>query len=210
MRVRENSQTTHFRRCTGENVPARDHPCRAGDDGIRPAGRGALPQSRLAARQAHSLPVLAQLRAWLDKTRPQVVPSLALGKALAYLDKYWSKLTRYVERGDLPIDNNRCENAIRPFVVGRKNWLFSNTPAGAHASALIYSLVETAKANGREPYTWLRTVLRELPRASTVEDYEALLPWNLDLETLAVQAIDAASMRPHRCERNRVPSLFAV
>ena len=150
---------------------------------------------RLAARQAHSLPVLVQLRAWLDKTRPQVVPSLALGKALAYLDKYWSKLTRYVERGDLPIDNNRCENAIRPFVVGRKNWLFSNTPAGAHASALIYSLVETAKANGREPYTWLRTVLRELPRASTVEDYEALLPWNLDLETLAVQAIDAASMR---------------
>lgn len=132
-----------------------------------------------------------RLRAWLDKTRPQVVPSLAL----AYLDKYWSILTRYVERGDLPIDNNRCENAIRPFVVGRKNWLFSNTPAGAHASALIYSLVETAKANGREPYTWLRTVLRELPRASTVEDDEALLPWNLDLETLAVQAIDAASMR---------------
>ncbi len=65
----------------------------------------------------------------------------------------------------------------------------------AHASALIYSLVETAKANGREPYTWLRTVLRELPRARTVQDYEALLPWNLALETLAVQAIDAASLR---------------
>lgn len=150
---------------------------------------------RLAARQAHSLPVLAELRSWLDKTRPQVVPGLALGRALAYLDRYWNKLTRYTERGDLPIDNNRCENAIRPFVVGRKNWLFSSTPAGAHASALIYSLVETAKANGREPYTWLRTVLRELPRARTVQDYEALLPWNLALETLAVQAIDAASLR---------------
>ncbi len=157
--------------------------------------QSATDAQRLAARQAHSLPVLAELRSWLDKTRPQVVPGLALGRALAYLDRYWNKLTRYTERGDLPIDNNRCENAIRPFVVGRKSWLFSNTPAGAHASALIYSLVETAKANGREPYTWLRTVLRELPRARTVQDYEALLPWNLALETLAVQAIDATSLR---------------
>ncbi|WJJ95080.1 transposase domain-containing protein [Neopusillimonas aromaticivorans] len=104
--------------------------------------------------------------------------------------KYWSKLTRYVERGDLPIDNNRCENAIRPFVVGRKAWLFSESPAGAQASALIYSLVETAKANGREPYTWLRKVLRELPHAKTADEYEALLPWNLDLETLAVEAVE--------------------
>lgn len=100
------------------------------------------------------------------------------------------KLTRYVERGDLPIDNNRCENAIRPFVVGRKAWLFSESPAGAQASALIYSLVETAKANGREPYTWLRKVLRELPHAKTADEYEALLPWNLDLETLAVEAVE--------------------
>lgn len=150
---------------------------------------------RHAARQAHSLPVLSALRTWLDKTRPQVVPGLKLGKALAYLDKYWDKLTRYTERGDLPIDNNRCENAIRPFVVGRKNWLFSSTPAGAHASALIYSLVQTAKANGCEPYTWLRKVLRELPMASTVDEYEALLPWNLDLETLAAEAIDVTLMR---------------
>lgn len=66
---------------------------------------------------------------------------------------YWSMLTRYTERGDLPIDNNRCENAIRPFVIGRRAWLFSDTPAGANASAVIYSLVETAKANGLEPYT---------------------------------------------------------
>ena len=75
-----------------------------------------------------------------------------------HLYRYWSRLVRYVERGDLPIDNNRVENAIRPFVVGRKNWLFSDTPAGAHASAVVYSLIETAKANGREPYAWLRHV----------------------------------------------------
>ena len=92
---------------------------------------------------------------------------------------YWGKLVRYTERGDLPIDNNRCENAIRPFVIGRKAWLFSDTPAGAHASAIIYSLLQTAKANGQEPYAWLRRVMRDLPAAKTVEEMEALLPWNL-------------------------------
>jgi len=100
------------------------------------------------------------------------------------MHKYWPRLTRYTERGDLPIDNNRCENAIRPFVVGRKAWLFSDTPAGAHASAVIYSLVQTAKANGLEPYAWLRRVLLDLPAAKTVEDVEALLPWNLNSRDL--------------------------
>ncbi|OWK37008.1 Transposase IS66 family protein [Pseudomonas oleovorans subsp. oleovorans] len=85
---------------------------------------------------------------------------------------------RYIEGGHLPIDNNRAENAIRPFVIGRKNWLFSDTPKGATASAQIYSLIETAKANGREPYAWLRHILERLPAASRVEGYEALLPWS--------------------------------
>jgi len=79
-----------------------------------------------------------------------------------------------------------AENAIRPFVVGRKGWLFSDTQAGARASALIYSLVETAKANGLEPYLWLRNVLQALPTATTVEDFEALLPWNQRPEDLLV------------------------
>ena len=94
-------------------------------------------------------------------------------------------LTRYTERGDLPIDNNRCENAIRPFVIRRKAWLFSDTPAGANASAIIYSLLQTAKANGQEPYAWLRSVLHDLPAAKTVEEVEALLPWNLHTLDLA-------------------------
>ena len=101
-----------------------------------------------------------------------------LAHAPHYMDSYWPKLVRYVERGDLPIDNNRAENAIRLFVVGRKNWLFSNTQAGAHASAVLYSLLETAKANGREPYLWLRHVLERLPVARTADDFDALLPWN--------------------------------
>ena len=125
----------------------------------------------------------------MDKTLPTVTPKSALGKALAYMAKYWDRLTRYAERGDLPIDNNRCENAIRPFVVGRKAWLFSDTPAGAHASAVIYSLVETAKANGLEPYTWLRRVMRSLPLAKTVDEVEALLPWNLHTHDLASETV---------------------
>ena len=85
------------------------------------------------------------------------------------------------------LHNNRCENSIRPFVIGRKAWLFSDTPAGAHASAVIYSLVQTAKANGLEPYAWLRRVIRELPAAKTVEEVEALLPWNLRIPDLSGQ-----------------------
>ena len=134
---------------------------------------------RFLARQLHSLPALEALHVWLEKTLPEVTPKSALGTALAYLQKYWTRLVRYTERGDLPIDNNRCENAIRPFVVGRKAWLFSDTPAGATASAVIYSLVQTAKANGLEPYAWLRRVMRDLPKAKTVDEVEALLPWNL-------------------------------
>ena len=99
-------------------------------------------------------------------------------KAVTYLANNWEKLKRYVEEGYLPIDNNAAERAIRPFVIGRKNWLFSDTPKGAKASAQLYSLVETAKANGHEPYAWLRHALERLPMATSVEDYEALLPWN--------------------------------
>ena len=77
------------------------------------------------------------------------------------------------------MDNNAAENAIRPFVLGRKNWLFAGTPEGAEASALIYSLIETAKANGLEPYAYLRYIFTKLPLSKTLEDYEALLPWNL-------------------------------
>ncbi len=116
-----------------------------------------------------------------------VAPKTKLGEALAYLNKYWSRLVRYTERGDLPVDNNAVENSIRPFVVGRKGWLFSDTPAGAHASAVIYSLVETAKANGLEPYTWLKRVLTRLPAAESVEEVEALLPWNLHPHDLATE-----------------------
>ena len=139
-------------------------------------------EQRFIGRQEKSLPILAQLKSWLDKTQSQVTPQSVLGKAVNYLASNWGRLERYVEAGFLPIDNNAAERAIKPFVIGRKAWLFSDTPKGATASAQIYSLVETAKVNGREPYTWLRHVLEHVPLAKSVADYEALLPWNCSPE----------------------------
>ncbi len=139
---------------------------------------------RLAQRQSQSRTVIDELRRWLDQMLPTVPPTSVLGGALGYLHRQWPRLIPYLARGDLPSDNNPAENAIRPFVVGRKAWLFSDTQAGARASALIYSLVETAKANGMEPYLWLRNALRALPTATTVEHFETLLPWNLKAEHL--------------------------
>jgi hypothetical protein len=107
----------------------------------------------------------------------QTLPSGKLGEALAYLTKQWTKLSRYVEDGRLEIDTNLAENAIRPFARGRRAWLFADSVSGAKASALLYSLVESAKANGLEPYSYLRGLFERLPRANTVADYEALLPF---------------------------------
>ena len=142
--------------------------------------RDANLDTRYRTRQAQSLPVLQEFRACLDAALPKVNPEGALGAALDYLDKYWPKLIRYCEAGFLPIDNNRLENGIRPFVIGRLNWKFSDTPAGAHASAALYSLIETAKASGLEPFTYLRHLYTHMPAAVTVEQIEALLPWNVD------------------------------
>ncbi|MFW6346905.1 MAG: IS66 family transposase [Halomonas sp.] len=139
---------------------------------------------RYRLRQAQAVPLLNELRAWLDTALPQVPPRSAVGKALHYLDGEWPKLVRYVEDGRLAIDNNAAERAIRPFVIGRNNWLFSDTPQGADASARLYSLISTAKANGHEPYRYLRRVFKELPAAESVADFEALLPFNLDPESL--------------------------
>jgi len=142
-------------------------------------------ETRYQTRQDESLPLLKKFRVWLDEALPQVAPKGVLGEALQYLNKYWSKLVRYCEDGRLPIDNNRLENNIRPFVIGRKAWLFSDTPAGAHASAGLYSLIETAKAVGIEPYSYLRHLFTALPHATVVEQFEALLPWHVDRSLVA-------------------------
>lgn len=139
-------------------------------------------EERFAQRQEHANPLLKQIRSWLDKTLHNTLPKGVLGKALSYLDKNWEKLTVYVNDGRLNIDNNPSENAIRPFVVGRKNWLFSATVPGAKASANLYSVIETAKANGLELYRYLKKIFTELPQATTVEAIEQLLPWNVNMQ----------------------------
>ena len=122
---------------------------------------------------------------WAKTARPKVAPKTPLGKALAYLLEHWEGLIRFLDDGRLEVDNNRAENAIRPFTLGRRGWLFSATVKGAKASsANLYSLVETAKANELEPYAYLRHLFTELPKAQTVEAIEALLPWHIDRDSL--------------------------
>jgi len=146
---------------------------------IEKQARDLTPESRHDHRQLHARPLLNELRSWLDTALPEVPPTSATGKALNYLNNEWDKLIRYLDDGRVEIDNNAAENAIRPFVVGRKNWLFSDSVKGVKASANLYSLIETAKANGLEPYAYLRFLFTELPKANTVDAIEALLPGNL-------------------------------
>lgn len=123
--------------------------------------------------------VLIYAQAWLETSLEQVPPTTAIGKALNYLNNERDKLVRYLDDGRLEVDNNGAENAIRPFVIGRKNWLFSASVKGVKASANLYSLIETVKVNGLEPYVYLRHLFTELPKANIVEDIERLLPGNI-------------------------------
>jgi transposase len=136
-------------------------------------------QRRQRLRARYSAGVLKDIERLLLENLHSVLPKGLLGKALHYLDGQWRKMVRYVENGAWPICNNFCENAIRPFVVGRKGWLFADTVGGANASANLYSLIETCKANGVEPYRYLVWLFKALPLAQSADDYEALLPWNM-------------------------------
>ena len=140
------------------------------------------PDKRYHIRQNETKPILEKLKSWMEKSLQTVPPKTAIGVALGYLNKQWDRLMGYIDNGDYPIDNNAAERAIRPFAVGRKNWLFSKSQAGAKASANLYSLIETAKVNNLNVYEYLRLVFKELPNAQSVEHIEALLPWNTVLE----------------------------
>ena len=146
------------------------------------------PDERHRIRQRDTVPVLDTFKLWLDKTKPKVLATSKLGEALAYAHNHWRGLIRFCDDGRLEIDNNAVENAIRPFCVGRRNWLFSDSVAGANASANLYSLVRTAKANGLEPYAYLRHVFTELPKATSLEHVEAILPYRLDPSDLIQHA----------------------
>lgn len=136
-------------------------------------------QERYEIRQQKALPLLIQFKTWLDKSANQVLPKTKLGEAIQYCLNQWEKLQRYTLDGRLSIDNNRAERAIKSFVIGRKAWLFSQTARGANASAILYSIVETAKANDLTPVDYLTHVFERIVQDDC--DLDSLLPWQVKL-----------------------------
>ena len=130
-------------------------------------------------RRERSKPIVEKIETWLKENVLKIPPKSLLGKAFNYTLSQWPRLIKYLDNGLVRMDNNLVENAIRPFVIGRKNWMFSVTPKGAEASAAFYSLIETAKANGLEPAKYLRYLFEKFPYAKTSEDVFNLLPMNI-------------------------------
>jgi hypothetical protein len=146
--------------------------------------KDASPEERYAVRMERSKPILEAYLAWFQKQRSRTLPKSLLGQAIAYSLNQWDKLTAFLQDGRLEIDNNRSERSIKPFVIGRKNWLFADTPRGAQASATIYSVIETAKENGLNPFQYLKYLFERFPQLADSKDPEALdrlLHWSSSL-----------------------------
>ena len=133
----------------------------------------------LKLRQEKSKPILEKFKTWIDDLMPGTSPHSALGKALGYATRQWPKLVRHLDHPEIPVDNNYSEQQIKHFATARRAWLFSYDAGTAQASANLFSLVMTCRANDVEPYAYLNYLFEHLPGATTVEHVEALLPWNL-------------------------------
>lgn len=140
-------------------------------------GKDATDMERHRIRQEKSRKVINALKEWADETAPTLPPKTLSGAAVRYMLARWEKLILFLEHAILRLDTNPVEGVIRPFVVGRNNWMFADTVKGAEASAALYSLVVMARANGLNPFLYLKAVFTDLPKAKTIEDVEALLPW---------------------------------
>jgi transposase len=140
----------------------------------------ATPAERLAERKIQSVPIVEKFKAWLDEQANQALPKSGFGEAVGYCLNQWTKLTAFLTDGRLELDNNLAERTIKPFVIGRKNWLFANTPKGAQTSALLYSIVETAKENDLIPYEYLKFLFQRLPTIDAMDmvALDKLLPWS--------------------------------
>ena len=146
---------------------------------------------RYDLRQQRTKPIMDELKQWLDDHYPTVLPKSPLGRAFAYCLKHWDGLCEFLNDGRLEADNNLTEQEIKPFVIARKNFMFANSVDDAKALCLHFSLIRTAKRHQLDPYRYYVKVLEAIPYCQTVEDYEALLPWNIDLEK--VGAVERAA-----------------
>lgn len=138
----------------------------------------------ISQRREQVIPYFRKMEEQLEKKVTRVAPSTALGRAIAYTIDILPKVQKYLELASLTPDNNAAERAIRPFVIGRKNWVHSDTPSGAHASACFYSLIESAKSFGLEPYWYIRYILKKLPEVEAQHNWPVLLPGSLTPELL--------------------------
>jgi transposase len=141
-----------------------------------------MPEQRRELRQEKSKPLMDKFKVWLDKMYPTVLPQSPLGKAINYCIKLWPGLTRFLEDGRLEADNNLTEQAIKPLVIARKNFLFASSVDGAHALCMHFGLIRTAKRHGLDPYHYYVKLLKSIPHCKSIEDYEKLLPWNIKLD----------------------------
>lgn len=137
------------------------------------------PEQRYEMRLEKAKPILEKFNSWIDEIYPTVLPKSALGNAVNYCIKYRDGLMRYLEDGRLEIDNNLTEQAIKPLVIARKNFLFCDSVSGAEALCLHFGLIQTAKLHGKDPYHYYVTLLKSIPYCKSIEDYEQLLPWNI-------------------------------
>jgi len=137
-------------------------------------------KDRYEERFKKSKPLLDEFHAWLKRQRQYVLPKSAFGQAITYCLNQWDELNNFLLDGRLEIDNNRAERSIKPFVIGRKNFLFSNTPRGASGSAIIYSIIQTAKENNLKPYDYLVYLFEQLPNVDIRDKgvLDSLLPWS--------------------------------
>jgi transposase len=135
-------------------------------------------------REQDAKPVLAKIKALLDDAQLKVPPKSPLGTAVFYSLNHWVALNIYLNDGRLEIDNNKSERSIKPFVIGRKNWLFHGNDIGAHAGSILFSLIETCKQHKVDVFSWLKYVLANIHHAKTAEQLEKLLPYNINLELL--------------------------
>jgi transposase len=143
---------------------------------IEQQAAGMMPSQRLALRQQQAVPALAELHTWLLATRSSVAAGSGTAKAIEHALKRWPALQRYANSGNLPIDNNPVENAIRPIAIGKKNWLFAGSERAGRRAAAIQSLFATAKLNGLDPAGWLADTLEALPTCPNSR-IDSLLPF---------------------------------